>query len=115
MSITTPPRISQRGFRPQVPLQAYLKSLMMSYFDSPSCRVVFLTAIFLTGILRFIPIVGLSSLPDGGNEHIKRNRGLELTSVTFSAEESFAPGKDVQIGLGCVFSSGFQSLSASPI
>lgn len=51
----------------------------------------------------------------GGNENIKRSRVLELTSVAFSAEESFAPGKDVQIGLGCVFSSGFQSLSASPI
>lgn len=112
-SVATHPRISQRGFRAQIPLQAHLKCLMRNYFDSPSCRVTFLTA--STGILHLIPIVGLSSLPQCGNEHIKRSRVLELTSVAFSAEESFAPGKDVQIGLGCVFFSGFQSLSASPI
>jgi len=86
---------------------------MWNYFDSPSRRVTFLTA--NTGILHLIPIVGLGSLPQAGNEHIKRSRVLELTSVTLSTEESFAPGKDVRIGLGCMFSSGFQSLSASPI
>lgn len=77
------------------------------------CAVTFLSASIR--VLHLISIVGLSSLPQGGNEPIKRSRELELTSVTFSVEESFAPGKDVQIGLGCMFSSGFQSLSASPI
>lgn len=86
---------------------------MRNDFDLASCRVTFLTA--STGILHLLPIEGLSSLPQGGIEHVKRSRLLELTSVAFSAEESFAPGKDVQIGLGCVFSSGLQSLSASPV
>jgi len=81
--------------------------------DSPLCRTIFLTV--STGILHLMPVVGLSSLPQGGSVSIKRSRALELTSVALPAKESFAAGEDVQIGLGCVFSSGFQSLSASPI
>lgn len=107
-----PPKNFTEGLQTPDSPAAHLESLMSNDFNH-LCAVTFLTVCMR--ILHLIPMVGLSSLPQGGSERGRRRRALELTSVALSREESFAWGKDVQIGLGCLFSSGFQSLSASPI
>lgn len=100
-SVTTHPRTSQWGFSLQILLQAHLKSMIRNNSDS----------IFLQTSIPHCQDWGSPFKAccgcQGRNEHMERNREVQLTSVTFSVGESFAPGKDVQIGLGCVFSSGF--------
>lgn len=94
----------QRGFRDRI----HLSSPPRNNFHP-------LPAEFLQpplGFLHGIPPVGPSSLPQHGMGTLGM---LEVTFVTFSSGGTFARGADVQLGLGRVFSNGFQSRSASPI